>query len=186
MHWPDYMAVGRVNTPAPAHSDHGQSYTLGSFPSQPCLPSSISKRTQRKKEKRDSVILYEDRMLYRQRENKTVLFWSGERTELFTTDLHFGVILGIWIGALSGCFIVKKPVQFKKNRISSVLIFVSENTIKTDNTAAADGGDTVWVFLLRGAADIFHCDLWLDLICDVMYKRKPKHSHWFHKQQLLL
>lgn len=78
-------------------------------------------------------------MLYRQCKNKTVLFWSGERTELFTTDLHFGVILGIWIGALSACFIVKKPVQFKKNRISSVLIFVNDNTIKTDNTAAADG-----------------------------------------------
>lgn len=73
------------------------------------------------------------------------------------------------MGALSACFIVKKPVQFKKNRISSVLIFVNDSTIKTDNTAAADGGDTVWVFLLRGAADIFHCDLWLDLICDVMY-----------------
>lgn len=85
-------------------------------------------------------------MLYRQCKNKTVLFWSGERTELFTTDLRFGVILGIWIGALSACFIVKKPVQFKKNRISSVLIFVNDSTITTQlrQTVATQSESFCW------------------------------------------
>lgn len=42
--WPSI----RVSTPAAAHSGHGRRYTLDSFPSQPCLPSSISAEDNKK------------------------------------------------------------------------------------------------------------------------------------------